>query len=56
MCLVDAGLVTKMVRKSMKKVLGLEGETDSKSATGEEPAQQPGPEPDKMPSPAALED
>ncbi|XP_059523258.1 CKLF-like MARVEL transmembrane domain-containing protein 1 [Myotis daubentonii] len=67
-CLVDASLVTKMVRQAMKKALGLEGETTPSPAqaaatatatataeAGEEPTQQPIPQPDKMLSPAASE-
>ncbi|XP_070255039.1 CKLF-like MARVEL transmembrane domain-containing protein 1 [Myotis yumanensis] len=64
-CLVDASLVTKMVRQVMKKALGMEGETTpslaaetaetAAEAAGEEPTQQLIPEPDKMLHPAASE-
>ncbi|KAK1330473.1 hypothetical protein QTO34_010662 [Cnephaeus nilssonii] len=53
-CLVDATLVTKMVRKAMKKALGLEGEAKA-SPAGEEPHQPPKPESEKMLSPAPPE-
>lgn len=62
-CLLDAFLVTKLVRQAMKKALGLEGETtpspatvtEATAETGVEPTQQPIPEPGKMLSPAASE-
>ncbi|XP_054565979.1 chemokine-like factor isoform X3 [Eptesicus fuscus] len=53
-CLVDATLVTKMVRKAMKKALGLEGEAKA-SPAGEESHQPPKPESEKMLSPAPSE-
>lgn len=58
-CLVDATLVTKLVRQAMKKALGLEGEATAPAAKeGLREPPKPEAEPEKMPSssPSATAD